>query len=218
MATLYIDLDGTLIDVQRRHYRAYADALRELDLQPCPQHNYWSQRQDGAKNIDLIGDVDEAMRQAFLSRWLTLVESPLYLRLDTPLPAARRTLARLTVPHELVLVTLRRDRGALLMQLDDFALAKFFSAVHCCDEVRSAHAKPVIIRLAGRVEADAVVVGDSEADVQAARALGISSICVTTGVRSRRFLEDLGPDEIVQSLAQLPAALQRRSTPLATPA
>lgn len=210
MVTLYIDLDGTLVDVQRRHYQAYAETLRELGLPRLSEHAYWSGRLDGASNIELIGTESEQFQQRFLSRWLQHVESPAYLRLDTLIPAARRTLSTLAQSHELILVTLRRDRNSLIGQMSELALGKFFSAIYNRDDGRGVRSKVEIIRLfAGEVSPTSVVVGDSEADVYTAKVLGLSSVCVTSGVRSRRFLEPLRPDEVITSIARLPSTLTR---------
>ena len=72
----------------------------------------------------------------------------------------------------------------------------------------SRRSKSNLIRLFDDVEHDdAAVVGDSEADVEAARDLGIESVCVTSGVRSRRYLDELEPDEVVNTIVQLPRIL-----------
>ena len=216
MPTIFLDLDGTLIDVRRRHYQAYADTLLEVGRHPRPEPEYWARRLDGASNVELMGAREAAVRQLLLSRWLRLVESPDYLRLDTPFPGARRTISILARSHDLVLVTLRKQRRALIDQLRELAMIKFFTAIYTWDSAREAHSKPDIIRLfAPTYPRTATVVGDSEADVEAARALGLRSICVANGLRHRRFLERLDPDEIISSIAQLPEALGDNSPSLA---
>lgn len=208
MATLYLDLDGTLVNVRRRYYFAYADALRELGMTPRSEHDYWACRREGAASADLVGAVDEACRQRFLSRWLARVESPAYLRLDTLVPGTRETLISLLEFNELVLVTLRRERTALMEQLSELTLGKFFSAVYSRDDSLEVNSKAELIRLlAKKVARDSVVVGDSEADVQTARALGLVSVCVTNGLRGRRFLERVGPDHLIPSITRLPKVL-----------
>ena len=216
MPTIFLDLDGTLINVRRRHYQAYVDTLLEVGRHPRPEPEYWARRLNGASNVALMAAGDGAARQLLLSRWLRLVESPAYLRLDTPFPGARRTISTLAHSHDLVLVTLRKQRGPLIDQLRELAMTKFFTAIYTWDSAREAHSKPDIIRLfAPAYPRTAAVVGDSEADVEAARALGLRSICVENGLRHRRFLQRLGPDEIIPSIAQLPEALGHNSPKLA---
>lgn len=208
MSILYFDLDGTLVDVRKRHYAAYADTMRELGLTPLPEQTYWDARRDGASNADLMGSVDAEYQSRFAEKWLERVESPSYVRLDTLIPGARATLAALRESYELVLVTMRQDRASLLEQLDELSLRKFFSAVYSRDGSDEPQSKSKLIRLFGNSVRDgATVIGDSEADVEAARDLGIESVCVTSGVRSRRYLDGLEPDEVVSTIVQLPRIL-----------
>jgi phosphoglycolate phosphatase len=212
MSILYLDLDGTLVDVRRRHYRAYADTTEELGLVTLPEQEYWEARRNGASNADLIGDVDPAVHEAFALKFLERVEAPSYVRLDTLIPGARATLAALRESYELVLVTLRQNRESLLEQLDELALSKFFRAVYSRTSGDEPPSKTRLIRLSDEmVEDDAKVVGDSEADIETARELGIDSICVSNGVRSRRYLDELHPDELVQDIRQLPRALGNKN-------
>jgi phosphoglycolate phosphatase-like HAD superfamily hydrolase len=53
----------------------------------------------------------------------------------------------------------------------------------------------------------AAVVGDTEADMGAARALGLAAVGVTTGLRNRRVLLAAGADAVVDRTARVPAAL-----------
>ncbi len=208
MSILYFDLDGTLVDVRKRNYAAYADTMRELGLTPLAEQTYWDARRDGASNADLLGDVDVACQRRFKEKWLERVESPSYVRLDMLIPGARATLAELRESYELVLVTMRQDRESLLEQLDELSLRKFFSAVYSRDGSDEPKSKSNLIRLFDDGERDdATVIGDSEADVEAARDLGIESVCVTSGIRSRHYLDELEPDEVLNTIVQLPRIL-----------
>ena len=54
-----------------------------------------------------------------------------------------------------------------------------------------------------------LMVGDSETDVQAARAAGTAIVCVPYGYRTCDRAEDLGADAVIASIAELPAYLRR---------
>ncbi len=208
MSILYFDLDGTLVDVRKRNYAAYADTMRELGLTPLAEQTYWDARRDGASNADLVGDVGAECQRRFKEKWLKRVESPSYVRLDTLIPGARATLAELRESYELVLVTMRQGRESLLEQLDELSLRKFFSAVYSRDGSDEPTSKSNLIRLFDDGERDdAAVIGDSEADVEAARDLGIESVCVSSGVRSRHYLDELEPGEVLNTIVQLPRIL-----------
>jgi phosphoglycolate phosphatase-like HAD superfamily hydrolase len=68
-------------------------------------------------------------------------------------------------------------------------------------------AKRRLIEAAG-VGGPAAVVGDTEADMGAARALGLAAVGVTTGLRNRGFLVAAGAEVVVDRIGRVPAVLE----------
>ena len=54
---------------------------------------------------------------------------------------------------------------------------------------------------------NALMIGDSCKDVEAARAAGFQVLCVTYGYNFGRDIRDAGPDAVVDSLAELPSLI-----------
>jgi phosphoglycolate phosphatase len=147
-------------------------------------------------------------REAFLARFLAEIESPDRLALDRLLPGAVAALAALAARGDrLVLLSLRRDPAAFAGQVARLRIAERFARV---DAGRTSAddrvAKRRLIEAAG-VDGPAAVVGDTEADMGAARALGLAAVGVTTGLRNRRVLLAAGADAVVDRTARVPAAL-----------
>ena len=208
MSTLYLDLDGTLVDVRRRHYLAYADTLLELGVTPLADRHYWTQRRRGARTFDLLSGCRHSQRQRFVETWLKRIESPEYLRLDTLIPGAIAALGCLAERYDLVLITLRRDGDSLKEQLARLGLTRLLSRVYWRMDCAGTSSKAQLIRrVSPGVAAPSLVVGDSEADIEAARELGIQSVCVTTGVRNRSYLEAVGAHHVIRSISRLPELL-----------
>jgi phosphoglycolate phosphatase-like HAD superfamily hydrolase len=67
-------------------------------------------------------------------------------------------------------------------------------------------AKRDLIERAGFGDA-AAVVGDTEADMGAALALGLTPVGVTTGLRNRSYLLSAGAATVLDRIGQVPAAL-----------
>jgi phosphoglycolate phosphatase len=147
-------------------------------------------------------------REAFLHRFLAEIESPDRLALDRLLPGAAAALAALAARGDrLVLVSLRRDPAAFAGQVARLGIAERFDRV---DAGRTSAddrvAKRRLIEAAG-LGGPAAVVGDTEADMGAARALGLAAVGVTTGLRNRRVLLAAGADAVVDRIARVPAAV-----------
>jgi len=207
-AILYLDLDGTLLDIREKYHRLHCRIALDLGRQPLPRGTFWARKRRGIALEGLLPGWDEAARAEYSRRWLAEIELPLYTRFDRLVPGARESLLRLAPKFELVLVTLRRDGQELRRQLRRLGVGQLFSRLLVRgDHVGAEFNKAELVRLYPRDERESVVVGDSEQDARGARALDSSFVAVLTGMRDRAFLAALGPDLIIDSVAQLPAVL-----------
>jgi phosphoglycolate phosphatase-like HAD superfamily hydrolase len=137
------------------------------------------------------------------------VEAPASLALDRLLPGAGRTLTGLARRGvRLVLLSLRRSPEAFRRQVDGLGIAGAFERVCSGNAYEDgARSKRHLIEQVG-LGHPAAVVGDTEADVLAARALGLASVAVTTGLRNRGYLLRAGADVVIDRIGQVPAALE----------
>jgi len=207
---LYFDLDGTLLDIREKYHRLHRRIATDLGRDPLPRSVFWARKRRGATLEALLPDWEEAARREYARRWLGEVELPLYTRFDRLVPGARHALVRLAREFELVLITLRRDGRELRRQLRDMGLDQLFSRLLVSGDYGGAElTKTQLLSLNDPPEKRrSIVIGDTEEDVSAARAMRAPVIVVLTGMRDRAFLAALSPDLIIESVAQLPAALR----------
>lgn len=90
MPTLFIDLDGTVVDVRRRHYLVYHTACLQAGLSPVNPTVYWRRRRQGASTFDLVNRPAGRKLQAFREAWMDAIEQPDYLQLDRVYYGARK--------------------------------------------------------------------------------------------------------------------------------
>ena len=207
---LYLDLDGTLLDIREKYHRLHRRIAADLGRQALTWDTFWARKRRGGTLDDLLPDWEETARREYAKRWLGEIELPLYTRFDRLVPGARHSLVRLGREFELVLITLRRDGRELRRQLRHLGLDQLFSHLLVSGDHGGANlTKAQLLSLAVPPEKrKSIVVGDTEEDVLAARAMRAPVIAVLTGMRDRAFLAALSPDLIIESVAQLPAALQ----------
>ena len=202
--TLFIDLDGTLLDVHARHYAVYATASQELGFEPLTSDAYWQLRRTGKSSADALGDVPADVIERFAVMWLDRIELDENLALDQCYRGVLPVLERLSQRFRLALVTLRRDREALLRQLRSRRIYGYFSSVLSL----TAYVRLSKADLVGQWAGPAIVIGDSEADIELAEEMGARCICLDWGLRSREFLRDVGARAVVGSLDDLAARLE----------
>ncbi len=197
MTPILFDLDGTLIDVSARHYSLYKSAISEQGVEALPPSDYWRHRRDGESTIDLLAATPGVDVERFTAAWMEGIERPDWLALDEPYEGAVEIIEVLGSEYELVLITLRRDRGALMDQLDALQLRSYFTAVICHgpELVGGKH----LLQGVAELTPGGYAVGDTEADIELALETGRQAICRSYGVRSGCFLAGRGAETVIGS-------------------
>ena len=209
--TVYLDLDGTILDTSVRYHRLHAKLLREMGAQPLDPGDYWAAKRMAKSEYQLGIErgLPPGLAKEYAERWTTGVEDAELLHLDQPLHGALEAVASLHSYDRLVLVSLRQYRYRLWEQLTWWGLERLMAAVFSADPRGAAKdVKAELIRMdACFSRQDAVVVGDSEVDMHAGRALEIPTYAVLTGIRCRSLLESCEPTWVGAALKEAVAAL-----------
>jgi phosphoglycolate phosphatase len=91
--------------------------------------------------------------------------------------------------------------------LEALEMASHFGLVVCGDTLGRQKPDPApLLHAAGFFKvrpAEALMVGDSVNDIQAARAAGIPVVCVSYGYNHGHDIRQAGPDAVIDSLAEL---------------
>lgn len=197
---LFLDHDGVVCDFWGRYHGLHADLCARYHLEPLAYVDYRSRKRQAVPEIEILqslGATDEMAREIVDLR-LELIESPQYLALDAVYPGAHAALTSLAARYRLVMVTARKDRGGVEAQLAATGLAGFYS------ELLIAGSRPKHELMQG-YDAAVAIVGDSEHDIRAGKALGLKTVGVSGGVREAALLRRAAPDHLVQGLADVPA-------------
>lgn len=215
---LFLDLDGTVLDVRRRHYATYMALLRQPDLRghPIPEREYWGLRREG-KPIDVIlkrSRLFPTKYQQFCERFEQRVETPEMLALDKIREGTETFLSKVFTKTPIVLITQRKDAEALKNQIASLRLARFFVTVlagapkrgrRVDKDARWRHKAQLVRNRYKLPPTESLYIGDTETDVKASRALGYDVFLVEGGNRTKELQMKADPDRIV---VDLPASLK----------
>lgn len=209
--TIYLDLDGTLIDTRLRHCAAHAEAARRYGGKPLTPDHYWACRRQGISEAhialladpDLDADAYQAMRKS-------LLETPDMLARDIPAHGAVEALARWhAAGHRLVVATMRRDVAALEEQL-----ARLQMAPHLDRILARGHGpggwsvkRDLISADLAENPGQAIMIGDSEGDLLAGKACNLPTYGLTTGSRTPARLALYSPTGLLNSLDEVDGVL-----------
>ena len=143
----------------------------------------------------------QQLRDFYSEEWLAA-------RVD-PVPLFDGVLATLDqllgAGHQLAVATGKSRRG-LEREFEEHGIRNLFAVSRCADETAS---KPdprmlkEILEVTGSPVSDAVMVGDTEYDLNMAAAANMASIGVSYGVHSRERLHACGPHTIIDHFSEL---------------
>ena len=206
---IFLDLDGTLLDVAPRYQKLHEDVVRRHGGAPLDPADYWQAKREGVAEQELLARTGLAPHSvaAAIEDRLLRIEEHRYLTLDRPWPWTKDVLKALEKLAPLVLVTVRKNADRVQWQLDRFRLRRMFQRVVVGPGDGTVEAKVGLVLQAGffgKHLHGAVLVGDTEVDIASGRTLGLRTVAVASGLRSPARLAAWLPDLLLEDLRQLP--------------
>ncbi|RYG62363.1 MAG: HAD family hydrolase [Alphaproteobacteria bacterium] len=200
-SNVFLDLDGTLLDVRNRLY----DLFQELmPASTFTREEYWNLKRQKINQPDLLaryfnvtGDEAAAFKQA----WLAQVEDPHRLATDVPLPGVTQWLQQHAATHNLFLVTARQHPQRVEQQLSPLGWLPYFKQVIV---TRQASSKADLIRQSIPQPLPGVMVGDTGEDIRTAQSLGLTAIAVSSGFLGADVLAEYSPHHVFSTLTEIP--------------
>lgn len=183
---IFIDLDGTLLDGKMKHYNCYKDIILKDGGSPIAEDIYWDMKRSKIKRDILLRKSDyKGTYESFMMQWLTSIESEEYLRYDELKPNVINVLNNWkNFTSKIILLTMRNNHESLYHQLDHFKIRNLFNKICECSENHEKYEYVKNIRFDR-----AIVIGDTEHDIDLARKLNVKCIAVTNGLREKEFLD-----------------------------
>ncbi|MGG6294294.1 HAD family hydrolase [Leptolyngbya sp. AN02str] len=217
MIRLITDFDGPIMDVSERYYRVYQYCLEtvrkpEQAINLLSKAEFWALKrsQIPEREIGNRSGLCDDQALAFAKLRKQTVHTQPYLIYDKPIPGAIDTLVEIQARgYDLAVMTMRRT-SELNEAFERCNLGRFFRADrrYCLSDnyVKTADTKdkPLLMKraLAELPPAETWMVGDTEADIIAAKTYGIPVIAVTSGIRDRDRLSLHQPDAIAANLTE----------------
>jgi phosphoglycolate phosphatase len=208
--TLFLDLDGPLLDVSERYFRVHVDILSRFGLKSIDKPTFWNRKRSRRPLSSLLADSGATFDEGAYSKlWLENIESDDYLPYDQVHDGVIPLLRDLGREHTQVLVTLRQRGDAVRAQLSKLALNSCFRAI--LTAAPSSHdswcVKRNLIESSGLSDETSWIVGDTEVDILAGKSLGLTTVAVLSGIRNEELLKQLTPDFILPGMLELPKVL-----------
>ncbi len=199
--TLFVDLDGTLLDINTRLYKLHLDLCKKYDIKPMKKNSYIALKRSMVREKQLIRRLtgSKTAIKNYLRERARAIESPNYLKLDKPLAKNVTTLKKLKKAYRLILLTNRKNRKDLLHQLKNHKLLGLFFEIYNAGYLGT---KEQILKKCYYLAKDSYIIGDTVEDASLGKKLGIKVIIVLTGLLDRKNAAKLKPVLIADDLGQ----------------
>ena len=202
---LIFDWDGTLIDSEAKIVACMQSAMREVGLpilEPAVIRNIIGLGMREALQAlfpEENGTTYEAMIDRYRYHFFTGDSSQ-------PFAGVPEILAELAQQNYFMAVATGKGRNGLNKALQETGFKQWFHSTRCADETRSKpHPQMLeeILDELGMEPKQALMIGDTEYDLQMANNAGMASVAVTCGVHDVTRLMACEPQGCLQSLSEL---------------
>src|ERR687889_879784 len=202
---VFLDIDGTLMDTNYLHIEAWVQALEEVGARP-PRSTIHHEVGKGSDKLipKFVEDGQKAERVGAL-------HSEYYGKLQErghPLPGAKELVTSLVERGYEVWLATSAEPEELEHHMQELGAEGNISGVVTSDEAEESKPAPdifgVAVERAGISPEDAVVLGDSIWDIEAAKEAGVRGAAVMTGgAFSRAELEEAGAYAVYEDCHEL---------------
>jgi HAD superfamily hydrolase (TIGR01509 family) len=201
---VFLDIDGTLMDTNYLHIEAWAQAFEGVGARPPRSRIH---HEVGKGSDKLIPEFVEDGKAGRVSE----LHSEYYAELQErghPLPGAKDLISSLVARGYAVWLATSAKPEELEHHMQELGAEGEISGVVSSDEAEGSKPAPDIFALAleraGVSPEDAVVVGDSIWDIEAAKEAGVRTAAVMTGgAFSRAELEEAGAYAVYEDCHEL---------------
>lgn len=202
---IYFDLDGTLLDVSQRNYLVYKNITEKLHGLPLFFDEYWGLKRNKIPFSEILKQSNIKNSERFFNQWFKEIEAYRYLKKDKLYPWTKDVLTLLSKRNSLYLMTLRRRPFNLKRQLKELEITDYFDKLWISNENLSDKSS---LLCAAVKDKTAILIGDTEVDIVAAKKAGIKSIAVSSGIRTGDFLMKENPNFLIKDIRELSELLK----------
>jgi HAD superfamily hydrolase (TIGR01509 family) len=210
-----LDVDGTLVDTNYHHALAWYRAFRRHDIVLPVWRLHRQVGMGGDKYVAALAgeDVEKRLGDDLRDAWEEIFNEMIHE--VAPLAGARELLVELKERGHTVVLASSSIQEHLDHFLDLLGARDLADGWTMKDDVEASKPEPDLVEaaLAQAGTRDAVMLGDTPWDVEAARKAGIETVCVRTGGFSEQELTDAGAVMVFESIEVLRRRLD--DTPLA---
>lgn len=197
---IFFDLDGTLIDSKLRLYSLFQELVPQSNL---TYEEYWKYKKNEFSHSMLLNQIfnfDEDEIEIFEIKWMKLIETDTWLKLDKPIEGATEHLIKLKEKGIILsIVTARQFKKKVFSQLTLFGWENIFNEILVTEQKNK---KEELIKPFLSLCNDNWIIGDTGMDINVGKKLGIKTVAVLSGFQNEKVLSTYKPDYILKNIKE----------------
>lgn len=207
-----IELDGPVVDVRPRYYRAHRLVQGELGLASRDADEFWRLVRKGAGAAEIVRPHRPGQLEAYAQRFEAALLSDSLIELDVLQEDAVIHVSALSEVAPCSLVSVRPDRQGIQRLLDRYELWRHFRVLRLLSQDRSVRMSQ-LTEWIGQADQTVAAVA-SETMVLSAREAGAVVVGMANGACTPRRLRQAGADVVLADLGELLEAVRQSSDEL----
>jgi len=198
---LFIDLDGTILDVSAKYNYAYGALKEKYGL---PNLDYWNLRSNGFGFIDGLKSIGLPISkfEEFRFDWVSIIETRHALEYDKLFDGVGDKLLFLSKHFKLILCTSRKNHENLVAQINDLGIRGVFEVLMLasCGQSKGEEIIKYFKNLKYENFSRDWIIGDTAEDMRAGVNANINTCGVLTGLSLEEELINSGATVICDSI------------------
>lgn len=206
------DLDGTLINSYQTIYKTTVKTLQRLQIEELiPEHEF--QKRIGHHFLHIFNDLNIPVTD--IEEFIDIYKSYYFDFIDDSViyPGTEELLLKLHKERMKISLLTTKTQDQADRIIDHFKMRKYFTYV--MGRRKGLTIKPsaeplhFICNEVQAEEAETLMVGDSELDINCGKESGALTCAVSYGYRTKEFLQTLNPDFIIDTIGEIEGIIKR---------
>lgn len=195
--TIFLDLDGTIIDSFERHFLLLREILKKYKVLKNIDKNYFFKlKRDGINNYNYLVNylsLEENIALLIKNEWINKIENLKWLRFDKLYDDALYFLKEMK-NNNIIFLTARKNKNNLMKQLEKLDIKKYAQKTYVVNPDNPIENKSKIVEeyIFNNSNENTVIIGDTEVEYYTACKTNIEYYILNRGFRSIDYLKNRG--------------------------
>lgn len=189
MKTIFLDLDGTLLDSRERHIVVLENALKECNIYDIDLSSYMSYKANGNRTIDFLKkklELNSEVSEKIADIWRFTIEEEKYLERDVlyedSVPFLKLIKER---GYKTIIVSARKNREYIIKKIKTSAIDCLIDDIIIVSPFNATNEK--FMAFIRSKDENSVCIGDTEVDYEAGKKAEILTFMLNRGFRSKEY-------------------------------